>query len=105
MLHSMDGLHGFEAIQDDMVLLTSFHVTLLLSLELPLNILIGELLYVLVYTLTILIYNVYLFRASGLLKVARDLIAHTSKSSLDFLLENNSKHSISLSLKTFPKRS
>ena len=75
MLHYMDRLHGFEAIQDDMVLLTSLHVTLLLSLELPLYFLIGELLYVLVYTLTILIYNVYLLRACGLLKVARDLIA------------------------------
>ena len=71
----MDGLHGFEAIQDDMVLLTSFHVTLLLSLELPLYFLIGELLYILIHALKILIYNVYLFRACGLLKVARDLIA------------------------------
>ena len=71
----MDGLHGFEAIQDDMVLLTSLHVTLLLSLELPLYFLIGELLYILIHTLKILIYNVYLFRACALLKVARDLIA------------------------------
>ena len=71
----MDGLHGFEAIQDDMVLLTSFHVTFLLSLELPLNLFIGELLYVLVDTLTILIYNVHLLWVSGLLKMAKDLIA------------------------------
>ena len=71
----MDGLHGFEAIQDDMILLTSLHVTLLLSLELPLYFLIGELLHILTYTLTILIYNVYLLRACGLLKVARDLVA------------------------------
>ena len=71
----MDGLHGFEAIQDDMVLLTSLHVTLLLSLELPLYFLIGELLYILIHTLKILIYKVHLFRVSGLLKMARDLIA------------------------------
>ena len=71
----MDGLHSFEAIQDDMVLLTSLHVTLLLSLELPLYFLIGELLHVLTYTLKILIYKVHLFRVSGLLKMARDLIA------------------------------
>ena len=71
----MDGLHSFEAIQDDMVLLTSLHVTLLLSLELPLYFLIGELLYILIHTLKVLIYNVYLFRVSGLLKMARDLIA------------------------------
>ena len=58
-----------------MVLLTSLHVTLLLSLELPLYFLIGELLYILTYTLKILIYKVYLLRASGLLKVAWDLIA------------------------------
>ena len=71
----MDGLHGFEAIQDDMVLLTSLHVTLLLSLELPLYFLIGELLHVLTYTLKILIYKVHLLWVSGLLKMARDLIA------------------------------
>ena len=71
----MDGLHGFEAIQDDMVLFTSLHVTLLLSLELPLYFLIGELLYILTYTLKILIYKIHLFRVSGLLKMARDLIA------------------------------
>ena len=71
----MDGFHGFEAIQDDMVLLTSLHVTLLLSLELPLYFLVGELLYILTYTLKILIYKIHLFRVSGLLKMARDLIA------------------------------
>ena len=71
----MDGLHGFEAIQDDMVLLTSLHVTFLLSSELPLYFLIGELLHVLTYTLKILIYKIHLFWVSGLLKVARDLIA------------------------------
>ena len=71
----MDGFHGFEAIQDDMVLLTSLHVTLLLSLELPLNLLIGELLHILTYTLKVLIYKIHLFRVSGLLKMARDLIA------------------------------
>ena len=75
MLHCMDRLHGFKAIQDDMVLLTSLHVTLLFSLELPLYFLIGELLHVLTYTLKILIYKVHLFRVSGLLKMARDLIA------------------------------
>ena len=75
MLHCMDRLHGFEAIQDDMVLLTSLHVTLLLSLKLPLYFLIGELLHVLTYTLKILIYKVHLLWVSGLLKMARDLIA------------------------------
>ena len=58
-----------------MVLLTSLHVTLLLSLELPLYFLIGELLHVLTYTLKILIYKIHLFWVSGLLKMARDLIA------------------------------
>ena len=75
MLHCVDRLHGFEAIQDDMVLLTSLHVTLLLSLELPLYFLIGELLYILTYTLKILIYKIHLLWVSGLLKMARDLIA------------------------------
>ena len=71
----MDRFHGFEAIQDDMVLLASLHVTFLFSLELPLNFFIRELLYVLTYTLKVLIYKVHLLWASGLLKMARDLIA------------------------------
>ena len=71
----MDGFHGFEAIQDDMVLLASLHVTFLFSLELPLNLFIRELLYVLTYTLKVLIYKIHLLWVSGLLKMARDLIA------------------------------
>ena len=100
----MNRLHGFEAIQDDMVLFTSLHVTLLLSLELPLNFLIGELLYILTYTLKIIICKIHLFWVSGLLKMAKDLTAPNVKVLTRLLFENSSKHSISFNLKTFPKR-
>ena len=57
-----------------MVLLASLHITLLLSLELLLDLFIGELLYNLTYSLSILIYKILLFLVSGLLKMVKDLI-------------------------------